>query len=347
MAIDYIAPLSWHDKGMNWDNPDPANMDYWVALKMAIRERIETIYIAPPARSDISTPYEDLYGQNISIREIVSIRETIYYVAGYFVDADAGIDAWLSGTQKVNASTLMDHEDSRIFELPLRASTLHDGHLVQFLRNARNFLNRLTIPAPDKFSGTVHVKRKYRSGDLRLSSSSYGALASSLTQSVDKLPTRMLSTQDYDQEFGTGLEVYNATGCSSSGSSYYSDSSSQAYEVTCDHVLQEYGACRLHSVWLFMARGFSIQPNTMSISRRDIDTAYLGFGLGEGAIFDHGLISDGQSIALGDCNYVPKYPQGQDGNVFPATASLLYFSAKVSLLCDFGVPGGFRFIADT
>ncbi len=42
MAVtSYVAPTSWTDKGMNWDDPDPGNMDYIMAILLALRERLE------------------------------------------------------------------------------------------------------------------------------------------------------------------------------------------------------------------------------------------------------------------------------------------------------------------
>lgn len=37
--INYTPPTSWDDKGMNWDDPDPINIDYFVAIYEATKER--------------------------------------------------------------------------------------------------------------------------------------------------------------------------------------------------------------------------------------------------------------------------------------------------------------------
>lgn len=37
--INYVPPQSWNDKGLDWTNPDPRNVDYVMALKYALLER--------------------------------------------------------------------------------------------------------------------------------------------------------------------------------------------------------------------------------------------------------------------------------------------------------------------
>lgn len=46
MAI--TIPQSWNDCGMDWNNPDPGNMFYTLALKEAICERAAVIEINLP-----------------------------------------------------------------------------------------------------------------------------------------------------------------------------------------------------------------------------------------------------------------------------------------------------------
>ena len=37
--IQYTPPVSWDDKGMDWESPDPGNVDYYRAILEAVIER--------------------------------------------------------------------------------------------------------------------------------------------------------------------------------------------------------------------------------------------------------------------------------------------------------------------
>ena len=37
--IQYTPPVSWDDKGMDWESPDPGNVDYYRAILEAVTER--------------------------------------------------------------------------------------------------------------------------------------------------------------------------------------------------------------------------------------------------------------------------------------------------------------------
>ena len=49
-VIEYETPESWEDKGMNWNTPDPANVDYVMAIRQAIMERCAALHASVDRR---------------------------------------------------------------------------------------------------------------------------------------------------------------------------------------------------------------------------------------------------------------------------------------------------------
>lgn len=45
--MEIILPTSWNDQGMNWNNPDPSDIRYSLALREAIFERINVLNVFP------------------------------------------------------------------------------------------------------------------------------------------------------------------------------------------------------------------------------------------------------------------------------------------------------------
>ena len=48
-VIEYEEPESWDDKGMNWNDPDPRNADYVMAIRRALMERYAVIHSSMPS----------------------------------------------------------------------------------------------------------------------------------------------------------------------------------------------------------------------------------------------------------------------------------------------------------
>ena len=112
--IQYTPPVSWDDKGMDWESPDPGNVDYYRAILEAVIER---------AILTSQNPNEVLYSiiqcRPWSIAAINAIRESIYTLAPYFVNME--FDDYkedLSDFPKCGVYELVNAEGCRICEHP-------------------------------------------------------------------------------------------------------------------------------------------------------------------------------------------------------------------------------------
>ena len=45
--MEISLPTSWTDQGMDWNNPDPSDIKYSLALREAIFERINVLNVFP------------------------------------------------------------------------------------------------------------------------------------------------------------------------------------------------------------------------------------------------------------------------------------------------------------
>ena len=82
-VIEYTLPTSWHDKEMNWEKPDPANIDYAVALREAIIERAILVKRKINDALLAIMPYRPL-----SVAAMSALREEINMLAPNFVNQE-------------------------------------------------------------------------------------------------------------------------------------------------------------------------------------------------------------------------------------------------------------------
>lgn len=120
---------------MDWSNPDPANIDYIMAIRQAIVERaILTGYTVPAALFRLS-PYVPL---NTDV--LTAFRDAIYSLAANFVDLSF-TDYQTDGSdfpKKHDYGTLILSDDCRICTLPSKGAMLE--HLGAFLLAAKNII---------------------------------------------------------------------------------------------------------------------------------------------------------------------------------------------------------------
>ena len=81
--IQYTPPVYWDDKGMDWESPDPGNVDYYRAILEAVTER---------AILTNQNPNEVLYSiiqyRPWSIAAMNAIRDAVYRLAPNFVNME-------------------------------------------------------------------------------------------------------------------------------------------------------------------------------------------------------------------------------------------------------------------
>ena len=136
----YTPPVSWEDKGMDWESPDPGNIDYYRAIWEAITER--TILIR-------QNPNEALHSmmqfRPWSIAAMNAIRDAVYDLAPYFVNMEFNdYKEDLSDFPKMwSCSELIEAEECRICEYPGPGSCNAAGWS-EWLKAVKNAINKLT-----------------------------------------------------------------------------------------------------------------------------------------------------------------------------------------------------------
>ena len=81
--IQYTSPVSWDDKGMDWESPDPGNLDYYRAIWEAVIERASLVRQSPNEALHSMMKYRPW-----SVAAMNAIRESIYTLAPYFVNME-------------------------------------------------------------------------------------------------------------------------------------------------------------------------------------------------------------------------------------------------------------------
>ena len=138
--IQYTSPVSWDDKGMDWESPDPGNLDYYRAIWEAVIERASLVRQSPNEALHSMMKYRPW-----SVAAMNAIRESIYTLAPYFVNME--FDDYkedLSDFPKMwSFRELVNAEGCRICEHPGVGSCISEWG--KWLKAIRNTLNKLTV----------------------------------------------------------------------------------------------------------------------------------------------------------------------------------------------------------
>lgn len=81
--IQYTPPVSWDDKGMDWESPDPGNVDYYRAIREALVERAILV-----ARSPDNALLDITQFRPWSVAAMNAIRDAVYRLAPNFVNME-------------------------------------------------------------------------------------------------------------------------------------------------------------------------------------------------------------------------------------------------------------------
>ena len=137
-VIDYIPPKSWNDKDMNWSNPDPANINYVIALREALVERANTVQVKLDERLWHISPYRPLTVQTMDI-----LRSALNTLIPKFVNRD--FDDYkedLSNFPKMWTLTDLITKECNIAEHPGPGSLIASWQT--WFKAMRDVINRLT-----------------------------------------------------------------------------------------------------------------------------------------------------------------------------------------------------------
>ena len=148
--IQYIPPVSWDDKGMDWESPDPGNIDYFRAIWEAITERIILTKQNPNEVLHSMMQYRPW-----SIAAMNAIRDSICILAPFFVNMEfTDYKEDLSDFPKMwSYRELIDAEGCRFCEHPGMGSC-NAAEWAEWLKTVKNAINKLTAVNFSGVSGT-------------------------------------------------------------------------------------------------------------------------------------------------------------------------------------------------
>ena len=246
--INYLPPASWHDKGMNWENPDPCNVDYAMALKLAIIERccatglrwdlsfLELCHIYCPLRYDYMKGIQDI------LKDLAP-----YFLNNEYDGYDLG---QLNKPKYWSYSDLNDIDDCRICELPPHGVPV--TATIQWMIHARNYLNKLLI---------CRAKAKFK------------AASGSGVRHVTEFPTAYSEAIDY------AMEDYNEERSNMIFREAYSVEFG-AYENNCPYGSDGVSHCSssvfmtIHNIHFFPENNFIFQPVAVVVADSAIHCGY-------------------------------------------------------------------------
>lgn len=150
-SVSYTAPVSWEDKGLDWSNPDPRNIDYLIALFEAAKERSSLVsWRTPFARSNTIHRYY-MHGRPLSVALFQEIQGYISDVAlGYLNITEFPAAAFFSSAPKWTATAIANAFGETYHRL-YALSALDEAVLSAWLTAARAFLLKLRFVAVDSY----------------------------------------------------------------------------------------------------------------------------------------------------------------------------------------------------
>ena len=178
--IQYTPPVSWDDKGMDWESPEPGNVDYYRAIREALVERAILV-----ARSPDSALFDITQFRPWSVAAMNAIRDAVYRLAPNFVNMEfTDYKEDLSDFPKMwSYRELIDAEGCRICEHPGTGSCNAAGW-AEWLKAVKNVINKLSAVNFSGVSGT-YLSRSGSEHDPPFSESISTALREALEGEPD------------------------------------------------------------------------------------------------------------------------------------------------------------------
>ena len=137
-----MAVESWTSEGMDWNNPDPSNINYTIALYKALCERYDVKYSKYVTR--LTPPKEK---RRLSIDYLKDLRKFFYWLVDYgrgFKDLDKPPDYYHPSGIAVALPAIDCFSLSGInLELPPTGCLLNDERLVNFYKNMKKAICKL------------------------------------------------------------------------------------------------------------------------------------------------------------------------------------------------------------
>ncbi|MEG2075489.1 MAG: hypothetical protein RRY34_03210 [Victivallaceae bacterium] len=329
-SLTYTPPVSWDDKGMDWSSPDPANIDYVMAIREAIVEKAIITGYAVPASLFRLSPYAPL---NTDV--LTAIRDVIYALAANFVDM-AFKDYQPDGAdfpRMYDYGTLILPEDCRICELPPKGAPINV--YCDFLTAAKNVLDNLTVILNTKGSGTT-LSRDGANHD-----------PPSVSETINESVKRAMGNEPSKGTFSSFPQtIWNKSGTThyTSTPGYCGYVSSRSLKIVMDTPPIPDAKCKI-IIATFAGKVTGLVGYSAKTQYNDYDKGPLDVPDGMD-IRDFGEWKEKITIELGDVDFFPKYPKTPSSQWEPQQirhGAWLGCEVKIHCLLDFGIPGGFKF----
>ena len=349
-VIEYAPPTSWSDKGMNWEKPDPANIDYAVALREAIIERAILV-----KRKINDALLAIMPCRPLSAAAMSALREEINMLAPSFVNQEfTDYKEDLSDFPKMwTYSDLIDAEDCRVCEHPGVGSTTDKWS--EWFTFMRNVINKLTMVNFTGICGTA-LSRSAARHDPPFSES-----ISTVMREVMEGDPRKDTFYSFPQEFyaWSGNTDYKKDRDGKNGYCGYAQSRS----LVIQKALKPHPTAECDLIFRFkVSKPLNPVPYSQELQSSTLDLAGSGLTEGITTLVTHWSNDMELDIRLGNVDSIPrnstvpssKYKSNydSDGN-FSGYSREIGRSAKTGYegtaycVLDFGVEKGFKFQANS
>ena len=204
MAI--MIPQSWSDCGMDWNNPDPGNIFYALALKEAICERAAVTGINLPTGRFIHLP--DLLRLR-TFDFIKWVRTSINTLAPYFMDVEYDRyfekDAPIQETdfpKMYKASEFQEKIQYSFLALPYKSI---NSDYVNFFKGAKQALDMMRYTKVQRMHGHIIKKDGTNHDPPSVSEAINEAIKNANGNSTDEF----ISADTFSGRVGSGTTHYN------------------------------------------------------------------------------------------------------------------------------------------
>lgn len=147
--IEYETPISWDDKGMNWNTPDPRNVDYVMAIRQALLERCAALHTGADRRLFKISPYK-----TVSRNTVAGIVSTIRSLTGSFVNVgwEEFEEDYSDFPRMWTYGDLIKERNCRMYEWAKYGLLTENGG--NWLKQIKNAIDKLTVIRARSVHGT-------------------------------------------------------------------------------------------------------------------------------------------------------------------------------------------------
>lgn len=315
-AYQYVMPQSWNDKGMDWDNPDPSNLDYLMALKLALEERaaIAGFQIGKDAVNEMGEAFFQIRpGTPFSHNALLVISKTIADMSRSFIDVYYNYDSAFKSMTYLSPNRLIDLGATDLMCVPHKSS--HVDAARDLFRSAKLALSLMRYTTADS-------ERTY----MEMNSSIYGFWSSGKTffEAVANAEANFKYYKIYQNSNFNFIQVFK-------GVEYGAPDYFQCYIGS---LAVRFGP---FSVARALRTSFA-EKLALVVSYDDFEEDTNAFG----GLASGFYMIDPETVdrTIGDVNYIAQNPS------VPQLRHRTYRGKNVRPvpLADFFVPGGFKFI---